>query len=277
MLALKLTRIGERGGNLINLDFKTRDNGTPILKRIEIDDLAEKILQDYNPQSLEKPCCLDIEHFSECYAGLEMDYQDLTHNQSILGMMVFNDCYIPVYDADNNKAKRISVNEGTILIDNSLLNDEQLRRGRFTHAHEVGHWLLHRNIYRFNRNQISLFELQSENEPFIKCRKTDIESNGRRQLTTDDDWIEYQADNMASSLLMPKRVIIKLVLERFKSASIKNNYYEIGTDFEQDLWADVLTREIADIFDVSIVAVKIRLKNLNLVKEKQEYTQFSII
>ena len=78
-------------------------------------------------------------------------------------------------------------------------------------------------------------------------------------------------------MLMPKRVITKLVLEKFKYANIKNNYYEIGTDFEQDLWADVLTREIADIFDVSIAAVKIRLKNLNLLKEKQQYTQFSII
>jgi len=51
----------------------------------------------------------------------------------------------------------------------------------------------------------------------------------------------------------------------------------MGTDFEKDLWADVLRREIADIFDVSLTAAKIRLKNLNFIKEKQECKQFSII
>ena len=80
MLALKHTRIYERDGRLIQLDFKTKNNGTPVLKRAEIDDLAERVLQDYNSKILQKPCSLDVEHFSECYAGLKMDYQDLTHN-----------------------------------------------------------------------------------------------------------------------------------------------------------------------------------------------------
>ena len=277
MLALKHTRIYERGGRLIKLDFKTKNNGTPVLKRVEIDNLAERVLQDYNSKILQEPCSLDVEHFSECYAGLEMDYQDLTHNQSILGMTVFNDCYIPVYDADNNKAKRIPVNEGTILIDNSLLNEDQLRRGRFTHAHEIAHWLLHRHIYTINKMQMILFDSAIPNEPVIKCRTNDIESTGKRQLVTDDDWIEWQADYMASALLMPKKIFTRYVTAKFKSAGMVGMCYEMGTDFEKDLWADVLSREIADIFDVSLTAAKIRLKNLNFIKEKQEYKQFSII
>ena len=67
-----------------------------------------------------------------------MDYQDLTHNRSILEH-IFNDCNIPVYDANTNKAKRIAVNEGTVIIDNSLLED-LIKTRRFTLAHEFAHW-----------------------------------------------------------------------------------------------------------------------------------------
>lgn len=262
---------------MIQLDFRTKKNGVPILSKKDIEDMTEMIIQDYKPKILDEPCSLDIELFSESYTGLEMDYQDLTHNQSILGMMVFNDCHIPVYDAEKNKAKRIVVNEGTILIDNSLLEDDQIRRGRFTLSHEVSHWFLHRKIYRVDKNQISLFDIpQEEKQPFIKCRTIDIECNGRRELVTDDDWMEWQADHMASAILMPKKAFSDVAKKKFKSAGIKKGFYQMGTDFEQDLWAEVMTCELADLFDVSRAAAKIRLKNLGFIKGERESMQYSL-
>ncbi len=236
---------------MIQVDFRTKKNGVPILSKDEIEYIAEAVLQDYNPKLLDNPGVLDVEHFSECYASLEMDYQDLTHDRSILGMTVFNNCYIPVYDPENDRAKKIPVDEGTILIDNSLLEDDQLRRGRFTLGHEASHWLLHRQIYVVNKNQISLFDdLEEEKQPVIKCRTTDIECVGKKRLVTDDDWMEWQADYMASALLMPKKAFSKLVGGELKSAGIDDGYYQIGTDFEKDLWADVLGYELADTFEV---------------------------
>lgn len=76
-------------------------------------------------------------------------------------MTLFNDGYVPVYDIEKNKAKRLSVDEGTIIIDNFLLNQEQQRRGRFTLADEVSNWILHKHIYLENKNQISLFDTES--------------------------------------------------------------------------------------------------------------------
>jgi Zn-dependent peptidase ImmA (M78 family) len=266
-----------RGGNkMIQVDFRTKKNGVPILSKDEIEYIAEAVLQDYNPKLLDNPGVLDVEHFSECYASLEMDYQDLTHDRSILGMTVFNNCYIPVYDPENDRAKKIPVDEGTILIDNSLLEDDQLRRGRFTLGHEASHWLLHRQIYVVNKNQISLFDdLEEEKQPVIKCRTTDIECVGKKRLVTDDDWMEWQADYMASALLMPKKAFTKLVEGEFKSVGIDDGYYQIGTDFEKDLWADVLGYELADIFEVSVTAAKIRLRNLRFIRDHQE-RQYSL-
>mgnify|MGYP001314589860 CR=1 FL=1 len=257
---------------MIQVDFKTKKNGVPILSKDEIDNIAEAVLRDYKPKLLDNPGALDVEHFLEYYAALEMDFKDLTHDRSILGMTVFNNCYIPVYDQENDQKKEIPVDEGTILIDNSLLEDSRLiRRGRFTLGHEVAHWLLHRQIYAVNRNQISLFDdLKEEKQPVIKCRTTDIECTGKKRLVTDDDWMEWQADNMASALLMPKKVFAKLVESEFKSAGINDGYYQIGTDFEKDLRADVLSYKLADIFCVSVTAVKIRLKNLSFIRDHQD-------
>lgn len=277
MFSKKLTRIDDGEGEMIQLNFRRKKNGVPILSKKDIEDIAEVIIQDYKPKILDEPCSLDIELFSESYVGLEMDYKDLTHDQSILGMMVFNDCHIPIYDAEEEKAKRIVVNEGTILIDNSLLEDDQVRRGRFTLSHEVSHWFLHRKIYYVDKNQISLFDvLQEESQPFIKCRAIDIECNGRRQLVTDDDWMEWQADHMASALLMPKRAFSDATKRKFKSVGLKRGFYQMGTDLEQDLWAEVMSYELADLFDVSRTAAKIRLKNLGFIKDEREGIQYSL-
>lgn len=101
---------------MISFTFNSKANGVPILSKDLIEGLAELILDDYDPSLIEVPKALDVEHFLECYADLDVDYQDLTHNQSILGMIVFNDGYVPVYDKEHNKAERLPVEEGTVLI-----------------------------------------------------------------------------------------------------------------------------------------------------------------
>jgi Zn-dependent peptidase ImmA (M78 family) len=127
-----------------------------------------------------------------------------------------------------------------------------------------------------NKNQISLFDdSEEEKQPVIKCRNTDIECVGKRPLVTDDDWMEWQADYMASALLMPKKAFTKLVKEEFKSVGIHDGYYQMGTDFEKDSWAIVLGYGLADIFQVSVTAAKIRLKNLRFIRDHEE-RQFSL-
>ncbi len=258
---------------MLKISFRRKKNGVPILNKKEIEEIALSLLLDYDPSVLDKPASLDIDHFAECYAGLEMDYHDLTHNQSILGMMVFNDCKVPVYDAEKNKPKLIFAKEGTAIIDNSLLKEEQIRRGRFTVGHETSHWILHRQKFAINKNQMSLFENLEEEKPVIKCRTCDIENSAylkRQTEKDDDDWLEWQADYLSSALLMPKRTFTGVVIEKFKNMGIRNGYYELGTDINLDLWAESLPYELADLFDVSYTAAKIRLRNLGLIQKAPE-------
>lgn len=261
---------------MIKLNFRKKENGVPILSKQEIEDLAVGVLGSYKPDLVDKPGVLDMELFIENYAELDMDYQDLTHDSSILGMTVFNDCSIPIYDAKNDKAKRIEVREGTVIIDNSLLLEGKSRRERFTLAHESAHWFLHRQIYLKDNNQINLFDILDKEQkkiPVIKCRTSDIAGGSSRSLNTDNDWLEWQADYMASALLMPKNSFAKIARDKFKSAKISKGFYQIGRSFQMDLWIEGTTRELADIFQVSFAAAKIRLKNLGFIRDENNQEQ----
>jgi hypothetical protein len=45
----------ERRYDVIDLDFRRKSNGVPILSKAEIETLAEMVIKDYNPKLLEEP------------------------------------------------------------------------------------------------------------------------------------------------------------------------------------------------------------------------------
>ena len=264
MFSYKLTCIDAGGDIMIDFNFNSKANGVPILSKNQIEYIAKMILADYNPRLLDKPMALDVEDFSEIYAGLAIDYKDLTHDRSILGMIVFNDGYVPVYDAKENRTEILSAKEGTILIDNSLLEDNQRGRCRFTHCHEVAHWVLHRRIYAATGGRFS-------------CRTIDIESIGKKQLMTDEDWMEWQADYLASALLLPADIFTKTIKRYINMLGMEDWFNNMGINPERDIWAEEVALRMAKLFDVSLTAAKIRIKSLGLNKIKSGNKHYSII
>ena len=110
-------------------------------------------------------------------------------------MTTFETGYIKVYDKNAKKAYPLEVRSGTILIDNSIAEDQkQNGRYRFTCAHEVSHWDLHKNIY-FNQNAYR------EEINAVKCLKRDVEksfSNNKKKLRKNG--FERQADWVGSNI-----------------------------------------------------------------------------
>lgn len=105
------------------------------------------------------------------------------------------------------------------------------QRKRFTAAHELGHFLIHRDLLKKHRHLDRLFDEAANRNP---SRPLEYQH-------------EVQANNFAASLLMPK-----LTIERAIAA---------GTD---------TIRDLALKFDVSRLAMEYRLKSLgmlNLVKD----------
>ncbi|MFZ3577858.1 ImmA/IrrE family metallo-endopeptidase [Virgibacillus sp. DJP39] len=111
------------------------------------------------------------------------------------------------------------------------LFEEKIGTMNFTFAHELGHWVLHAT----DDSQLC-FDMTGKNKVFY-CRSV---SNKPPE--------EIQADMFASSLLMPKTLIISSIKKLKKNGTVQ--------------WTDLY--ELKDKFDVSITALTTRLQYLNL-------------
>jgi Zn-dependent peptidase ImmA (M78 family) len=167
----------------------------------------------------------------------------------------------------------IWIDKETVLIDRSLdpkANPAMLGRYRFSIAHEIGHWRLHRSYVAKEANQPSLFEAQSE--PTVICRSSQAKEP-----------IEWQADFFSSSLLMPRcrvhdewkeclgRTRPLLLADLRPNAQVmmraQNLICEQGRSEAaavDDAHFETVAKPIARRFGVSPAAMRIRLEKLGL-------------
>ncbi len=142
--------------------------------------IAQNAIKEYNPELASgEPCAIPIEELIELHYGLKIKYLKITKNGYIHGLTAFNDCQIPIYDMKKQKYIKLFLEQGTIVIDNSLLYGSRVKRLRYTLAHELAHWLIHEEYY------LEKCELAS---------KTSCDSSHQT---------ECEADKLAAALLMP--------------------------------------------------------------------------
>ncbi len=156
----------------------------PELSDREIERRAESLLADYASDIGEKvPVPTPVEVIAEQFLGYEIDFREdgLFSDPDYLGGIVFDKRVIQI---------------------NAAVEDHE-GRYNFTIAHEIGHHVLHRDIYLAAREGA---------ECEIVCRDT-----------FEKPLIEQQADRFAAALLMPAEAVINVVdglrLKRARSAS----------------------------------------------------------
>ena len=266
---------------MLEFSWRKKDkNNVPVMSAKEMDGLAELLINDYKPALIKEPQPINYEHFLELYLEVNLQYTDITADETILGMIAFDDGKVQVYDSELGSEKSIEITEGSVILDNHLLASDKVGRLRFTALHEGGgHWWCHRGVYSKNKGQLSLDFIDNQHkQSIIKCRVNSVENFAYRRHTTSEDWMEYQADYMASAIAMPKtpfKVVAEQILNR---AGIRNKRIVIGEDGETDLFAKRdFPLFIADIFGVSRQAAEIKLKNFGYIKDmkiaKQEVLQ----
>ena len=190
--------------------------------------IARDVITAYDPRLYYgSPAAIPIEDIIEAQ-GLVLEYQYLRNNGRVLGETIFDDGLTAIYDRENHRYDLLPVKGGTILIDCSLCEEEaSTGRLRFTCAHELAHWVLHKNLYSGTGN-IAAY-------------------NGQCSTDESDGVIERQADALATALLMPL-------------PQVKRCFYQLrsGRTNQQ------LVTDMAGIFQVSKQAMRIRLENHNL-------------
>ena len=149
--------------------------------------IARNVIKKYDPYLLYcEPCAVPIEKITEQFYGLDVEYCHLRKNGLVLGCTIFDNTLLPIWDADECQYGVMRVNGGTIVIEASLLDERKQGRLRFTFAHELAHWLLHKELY------------VGEGIAAASAIKTSLEVN---------PVVERQADVLASYLLMPKNQV----------------------------------------------------------------------
>lgn len=145
-----------------------------------LENIARQVLCGYDSALYYgTPSAVPIEEIIEAY-GLSLEYQYLRKNGSILGKTIFDGGLEAVYDMESHKYILFSVNAGTILIDASLCEeDASTGRLRFTCAHELAHWVLHKRLYTRTGESAAMLAAASESD------------------------MEVQANMLGSAILMP--------------------------------------------------------------------------
>lgn len=225
-------------------------NSMPILSRSDIDFMAEKFLKDFQPEALKVPMAIDIDGFVENYLGANPDYKYLSHNMIYLGMTVFDDTNsVIIYNPSTERAEYISEKAKTVIIDSRLLNENQEHRYRFSLGHESGHIIFHKAYFARQKKLSELFGVSAT--PYVQCCKPDS-IYGKRKLESDSDWLEWQANQFSSSLLMPVTAV-----KRMSRDFDMDSYYEINN----------MLCEMESVFNVSFEAATNRLNTLEMINK----------
>lgn len=206
-----------------------------ILSYKDINDIAQGITTSYSSEVF---ASVDIEGLLKEMLGISVEYYTLHPNGNILGMC--SNCSQMVKVKDGDEIILAQLNENVIFIDSSLKEIKSPGRRLFTIAHEGGH----------------MFLFQMEGKKDTTAHRYHRASPAVQEF----DWVEWQADAMASCLLMPEPNVRYVFWLFFQTEHI----HKI-TPFKNDEY--FLFSQLADFFNVSKTAMAIRLKKLNLIDE----------
>ena len=113
-----------------------------------LETIARQTLCKYDCGYLnQEPAAVPIEMIIENTFQLTIEYQYLTNNARELGRMIYDSGITTYYDQDLGDYALMRVQAGTMLIDASLLTNELYGRLRFTLAHELAHYIIHKGIF----------------------------------------------------------------------------------------------------------------------------------
>lgn len=222
----------------------------PHIWKSEFDAEATAFLGKFYPEALKTPMCIPIEHIVTDVMHLKVVEHHLSEDLSILGQMCFTDGIAEIYDPVNDEYREIFLNAGTMIIDPDTYAKRNLGSKRNTMAHEGYHWFRHR------RYHLMAAQYAGETKPVYRC-PTVPKSESIQTEWTDEDWMEWQANNAAPRILMPKETV-GAVYEKMSVESMKNAFVAKGLR-PQSEW---IIKQTAGFYMVSKQAAEIRLKEL---------------
>lgn len=216
------------------------------MSRAELEEISEGLITAYaNKYSNRVIQSVDIEHFITEFLNLRIEYTSFAEDDAgRIGFLA--DGETPLLIHQDGKIIPFVFPKDTIVLDKFLLAEKEQGRRRFTMAHEASHHILSK---MYSMPSEGLFHTEYDSE----------RSYSREELTQMFASVEWQADTMGASLLMPKRVIENALAKYNHSNPIK--IYGDNTITSRD---KSVIRRMAAYIGVSYTALYIRLKDMGL-------------
>lgn len=228
---------------MLELRVQKDKNGVPIVSAEMLDRFACGILVEFQSNILQKGEPVNIQQLAKNYFGVHVIKQSLTPDYSILAMTTLEPIVVTVFDSSQGWVD-MNVQPDTILIDDSLFEPGQEARLNFVIAHELSHLACHKDIR---------FSIMKSKNMSKDVKAIDLTDKEEKAIS----WIEWQADYMASALLMPRAIFCKAF----------HRYAGSTKPYEQKSEREIaeLATYLSETFRVSKQAAFIRMYKLDLV------------
>ncbi len=213
-----------------------------------LEQLAESVLLDcFGADFMQEHKPINIDHLASHYLGLKVLYMKLSDDGKILGLTTYAD--VEVEFIRNNTSDTISLQKDSVLIEKSLLDHDRNGRRRFTLSHEAGHQI----IYRIEPlDDKAKYQRRFANGKAYSCR----------DLKSADDWREWQANTLASALLLP-RELVDFWMFRFNNSKPLIRYGVLFSFNDRQVLSNMCNH-----LGVSRTALIIRLHQLGFIRQR---------
>jgi len=234
------------------MKFQYDKNNVPVLSKPQIEDIANRFLKAFSPESLNKPKKLNWDDIIESLEERELVKFDFTKKLSI-GVL-----------------GKIQLETKIIYIDKNLAETPDLSLFNFTISHEVAHFALHtkKRIKEDGKPRTSLSDKQ---EHFFL-------GGSSKELKSVRDWVEFQANYFAASLIMPTNVFKNALKKLQIDMGINRNVGKIFLDKQPSSKSDydTIVKTLGETFNASKSSIKIRLYELGLVDDRSEKSLYDV-
>lgn len=228
--------------------------GVPYLSREKIEQTASKVIAWIAVERLERPSETPVAHIIE----------RLVKEQRLLFKC----------DADLGHSRRgrkilgaFDFSARSIFIDPVLVDAKRTARFRFTLAHELGHFVLHR------RRMLDWPALDAAPSRVDDDRVELHFLKRRSRIRTPRQWLEWQANYFASCLLMPAATVQQAIADLQGEAGVTRRLGRLYLDDQPTnrvMYQKALYR-LQDTYQVSRSVVVIRLRELALVDDRRTF------
>lgn len=221
----------------------------PRYSKFDLEAVATEFLTEFYLQALEEPVPVPIRDIARKKLGLKVLERHLTEDLSVYGQMCFTNGVAEIYDPENEEYKEIRVRWGTMIIDPDTLTKRNIGCMNNTIAHETVHWWKHRDYH------ILQSVIDKRLSKVYKCPTAELDE-GKQEVWTDEEWMEWQAVNLAPRILMPFQTFTVLA-ERFMD---EYSVFPV-TMIPQRHW---VVQRLSDFYLVSKQSAAIRLSELEI-------------